>query len=129
MIPERCDVTGAESSIPTATSFAQLLMALFFVLGLIFFATYLFKKWSGFKTQSFKTNRVPIHVLGHTPLGERKFLSVVEVNGEFFFLGITAQSINLVSRLDLKADELETNQENSASFENIFIKVRSLLKK
>lgn len=83
-------------------SFLKSLMALCFVLGLIFLATYIFKKMTGLKTHGFGglgRGRMPIHPISSMPLGDKKFLSIVEIQGKYYFLGITQNAINLLAEL------------------------------
>jgi len=109
-------------------SFMKSLMALTFVLGLIFFTAYLFKKFTGIKGTGFRGNRVPINLFGTFPLGDKKFLAVVEISGKMFFLGITPSSINMLSPLDIPLPDPSTESPGGdASFENIFKKAKSLL--
>ena len=109
-------------------SFVKSLMALMFVLGLIFLAAYLFKKFMGINTSGLRTNRVPIHMVGNLPLGDKKFLSIVEIQGKHYFIGISPGSINLLSELDLEMpQETGTPGNEGHGFESILRKARSLL--
>jgi flagellar protein FliO/FliZ len=108
-------------------SFLKSLMALTFVLGLIFMVAYLFKKFTGLKTAGFKGNRVPISMVGHLPLGEKKFLSIVEIQDKHYFIGITPDSVKLLTPLDLDVPKEEPTSKEEGDFENIFQKARQLL--
>jgi len=110
-------------------SFIKSLMALSFVLGLIFLAAYFFKKVTGMKGTGSRTNRVPIHMVGHMPLGEKKFLSIVEIQGKHYFIGITPTNINMLSQLELEIPEDQLQPDGDGDFENIFEKARTLLQK
>jgi flagellar biogenesis protein FliO len=109
-------------------SFLKSLMALCFVLGLIFLATYIFKKITGMKTHGFGglgRGRVPIHPVSSMPLGDKKFLSIVEIQGKHYFLGITQDSINLLAELQLEMDnEPVADNEN---FPSILERAKQLL--
>jgi len=110
-------------------SFLKTLMALAFVLGLIFLTAFLFKKLMGINSAGLRSNRVPIHMVGNLPLGDKKFLSIVEIQEKHFFVGITQNSINLLSELELEIPQdtgIAGNEDNR--FENIFKKARSILK-
>jgi flagellar biosynthetic protein FliO len=122
MEPGTLDLPDSES-----ISFLKSLMALSFVLGLIFMAAYLYKRMTGMKTAGFRSNRVPINMAGHLSLGEKKFLSIVEIQGKHYFIGITPDSISLLSQLDLDVPEEEVGSEAEGDFENIFHKARQLL--
>lgn len=109
-------------------SFLKSLMALCFVLGLIFLATYAFKKITGLKTHGFGglgRGRVTIHPVSSMPLGDKKFLSIVEIQGKHYFLGITQDSINLLAELQLETDN-EPVAENE-NFPSILDRARQLL--
>ncbi|MCP5053654.1 MAG: FliO/MopB family protein [bacterium] len=109
-------------------SFLKSMMALSFVLGLIFLGAYFFKKFTGAGGSGLRTNRVPIHMVGNLPLGDKKFLSVVEIQEKHYFIGITSNSINFLSELDLDLSlEKAADTHESKNFENIFKKAKLLL--
>jgi len=122
-------------------SFIRSLMALSFVLGLIFLATYFFKKITGMKTVGgYRArgggNRVPIRQVGALPLGEKKFLSIVEIQGKHYFIGITPNAINMLSEIQLdmqdtaEAGEKEDREAASAgSFASVLYRAKELLNK
>ncbi|MGE5341466.1 MAG: FliO/MopB family protein [Candidatus Omnitrophota bacterium] len=109
-----------------SVSFINSLMALTFVLGLIFLAAYLYKKLAGIKASGLRVNRVPIHIIGTQPLGDKKFLTVVEVEGHCYFLGITANAIGLLDKLQLDLSP-SAPEDNGRDFESVFAKARLLL--
>ncbi len=109
-------------------SFLKSLVALCFVLGLIFLATYFFKKITGLKTHGFGglgRGRVPIHPVSSMPLGDKKFLSIVEVQGKHYFLGITQNSINLLAELQLEKDNDPAG--DNENFPSILHRAKQLL--
>ncbi len=109
-------------------SFIKTLTALTFVLGLIFLAAYLYKKFAGIKTPGLHTRRVPIQMVGYLPLGEKRFLSVVEILGKHYFLGISQDSINMLSELHPDFSRESSSEKEEQNFETIFDKARQLLK-
>lgn len=109
-------------------SFFKSFMALTFVLGLIFLAAYLYKRVMGVKTGVFNRHKVPIRMIGMLPLGDKKFLAVIDIQGKQFFIGISHESINLISRLQLDLPDSDT-EEHPGEFENIFKKALLLLNK
>ncbi|MCP4219389.1 MAG: flagellar biosynthetic protein FliO [bacterium] len=122
--------TVSEFSMENSFSFIQGLMALSFVLGLIFLAAYLYKKVMGISTPGLRRNRVPIDVVGNMALGEKKYLSVVEIQGKHYFIGITPGSINLLSELQLELPALEKNDNTGGhDFGSILRKAGTLLNK
>lgn len=111
-------------------SFLKSLMALCFVLGLIFLATYFFKKITGLKTHGFGglgRGRVTIHPVSSMPLGDKKFLSIVEVQGKHYFLGITQDSINLLAELHLETQNENDPAADNENFPSILDRARQLL--
>lgn len=111
-----------------SATFLQSLAALTFVLGMIFLTAYLYKRFTGIRTRGFGGNRIPIHMVGTMALGEKRFLSIVEIQGRHYFLGVTQNSVNMLSELDLDLPE-EPPVESSGDFESIFKKARVLLQK
>ncbi len=111
-----------------SASFIQSLMALTFVLGMIFLTAYLYKRFTGVRTRGFGGNRVPIQMVGTMALGEKRFLTIVEIQGNFYFLGVTQNSVNMLSKLDLDLPE-SPSPESGGDFESIFKKARQLLQK
>lgn len=109
-------------------SFIKSVMALFFVLGLIFLAAYVYKKLSGIKTTGFRGNRVNIDMVGHMALGEKKFLAIVAIEDKHYFIGITPMNITLLAPLELSCPpQPDTPTEGGSDFENIFKRARMLL--
>lgn len=117
-------------------SFIKTLMALCFVLGMIFLATYFFKKITGLKTAGLGKGQVQIHQVSSMPLGDKKFLSIVEIQGKYYFLGITQNAVNLLSelQLDLENENKENGREKTGQgagldFASILHKAKELLNK
>lgn len=128
----------AEVQMPMADSmsFIKTLMALCFVLGMIFLATYFFKKITGLRTSGLGKGQVQIHQVSSMPLGDKKFLSIVEIQGKHYFLGITQNAINLLSelQLDLAGGNKESEKEKigqgaGLDFASILHKAKELLNK
>lgn len=121
--------TGAMPEIPgnDAVSFLKTLMALAFVLGLIFLATYLFKKLTGLGGSTLRHNAIPINLISNRSLGDKKFLALVEIQDSFFLIGITQTSINLISQLPLQLPEEPVDKGKGQAFETFFDKAREML--
>lgn len=117
---------GTKPKLPDTISFFQTLVALSFVLGLIFLSAYFFKKLTGMKTGNMRASRVSITPVGNLALGEKKFLSVVEIQGKFYFIGITPNNISMLSELDLELQD-EPGDTGQSDFAGIFRKARTLL--
>ena len=87
--------------------------SLIFVLAVIFALAWLLKKM-----------RVPamgsqkgLAIMKQIPVGTRERIAVIKAGDEQFLVGITSQSINLISRLDNPIDE---EQETNNQFANQF---------
>lgn len=121
-------MNGTELPMADSYSVLKFLVSLSFVLGLIFLCTYVFKKIYGVKTPRLRQKQIPINIVGNVSLGDKKFLSVVEIQKKHYFLGISQTSVNLLSELDL---EIEQPQEEEApeSFTEMFNKAKMLLSK
>ena len=103
-------------------SIAKMFIALAFVLGLIFLSAYLYKKLSGSKLFSSKS-RIPIHTISSLPLGDKRMLVIVEITGQYYFLGVTAHAINLLTKLDAPVEEKAPDQDET--FPSILAKIKS----
>lgn len=111
-----------------AISFIKSVMALCFVLGLIFLAAYFYKKLSGIKTSGFRNNRVAIDMVGHMALGEKKFLAIIEIQDKHYFIGITPSTISMLSPLELEFPApTDSEIPEESNFESIFKKAKILL--
>lgn len=116
-------------------SFIRSIMALSFVLGLIFLAAYFFKKITGLKSYggfNARRNRVVIQQVGTMPLGDKKFLSVIEIQGKHYFIGITQTSINMLSEIQLEPETVRESVEvtnEAGSFASVLHKAKELLNK
>lgn len=133
--PQEKDSQGTTGEFPEmdmpidgSASFIQSVMALTFVLGMIFLTAYLYKRFTGVRTGGFGGNRIPIQMVGTMSLGEKRFLSIVEIQGRHYFLGITPNSVNMLSELDLEIPE-QPPADSRGDFESIFKKARLLLQK
>lgn len=91
---------GTEGQISDGLMAVQFLMALSFVVGLIFLAAWILKRYSAIGRNVKHGLKMPVSIVSTTPLGDKKYLIVTEVEGEYFFLGVTSGGINLISRLD-----------------------------
>ncbi len=105
-------MNGADPQISDGLMAIQLLMALSFVVGLIFLSAWLVRRYSSIGRGVKHGVKMPVSVVSTTPLGDKKFLVVSEVQGKYFFLGVTNQGINLISELkppeegDIEAGEV-----------------------
>lgn len=123
--------TGGLTALPEddTLSFMKSFLALTFVLGLIFLSAYFYKKMTGIRT-GLRGNRIGINMVGNLPLGDKRFLAVIEIQGKLFLVGITPNAIEMLSELDIELPEgALTGTGSEGDFENIFQKARSLLQK
>jgi flagellar protein FliO/FliZ len=111
---------------PQPISIAQTFIALLFVIGLIFLFTYVYKKFNGQSNLSKIKKNTCIRMITTFPLGNKKFLAIVKIQEQFLMLGITQDSISLITDLNLKEEELDDNNE---AFENVFTRILQRIKK
>ena len=88
-------------------SILKLFFSLTFVLGMIFLTTYLYKKFSLNKLGKLNSNGKFLSVMTTLPIGSKKYLSVIKAGEKFLLIGITENSINLISELN----DVEINEE------------------
>ena len=81
------------------SSFLQMLASLSVVLGLIFLAQYIFKRYSGKAAVGLGSGY--IRVIENRFLGPRRSLMLVEVGGEYLLLGVTNDRISLIKQVDM----------------------------
>lgn len=82
----------------------KMLMALGFILGCLFLLTWLFKRYTAARPSGVGGNRFAMRIRSTLPLGERRFLAVVELLGKHYFIGVTPQSVQLLNELDIPID-------------------------
>ncbi|WP_413284878.1 flagellar biosynthetic protein FliO [Vibrio sp. MA40-2] len=87
--------------------------SLIFVLALIFSLAWLLKKMR----VPAMGNQKGLAIIKQIPVGTRERIAVIKAGDEQFLVGITSQSINLISRLDKPIDE---EQVTSSQFANQF---------
>ncbi|WP_394128873.1 flagellar biosynthetic protein FliO [Shewanella maritima] len=86
---------NTSSELSQISTFANMIGGLIVVLILIFVMAYIVRKLNLTPTQNntFKTVAV-------SAIGQREKLMVVELNGQQYFLGVTAQQISLIDKLE-----------------------------
>ncbi|WP_154115385.1 flagellar biosynthetic protein FliO [Vibrio cincinnatiensis] len=92
------------ASLDIATTFGSLL----FVVVLILFLAWLLKRM---RVPSFGQQK-GFQVIRQLPIGTKERLLVVQVGKEQFLIGVTAQSIQLISKLDMPLSQ-DVNDEGS----------------
>jgi flagellar protein FliO/FliZ len=76
----------------------KMLFSLMLMLGLIFALVYLLKR---LKVGNLGANRsVSMRLLGHLSLAPRKGIALVEVCDQWLVIGIGAENVNLISKID-----------------------------
>ncbi len=83
-----------------AGSMLQVFLVLIFVLGLIIAAAWLMRRFSLLPTAASGHLRVVSGVM----VGQRERVVIVEVQGQWLVLGVTAQNVNLLSSLPKPED-------------------------
>lgn len=80
--------------------FIKAIVTLVFVLALLGVALYAFRYFMGKRGASGKGIGSPIKVLTTSFIGQKKNLVIVDVAGELLVLGVTAESITCLTKLD-----------------------------
>ncbi len=105
----------------------KMLFALSLVLALLFLMAYVLKKIGPGRLSPGGKDGLAMRIVSTLPLGERRYLLIVELAGRHFFLGVTTSSIQLLQELrDLPP--LPAPPETDTSFESIMEKARTLLR-
>ncbi|WP_282166705.1 flagellar biosynthetic protein FliO [Shewanella japonica] len=91
---------GAETSNIAALS--SMMGGLILVIAIIFVLAYIVKKLN-----LVQSNQGVIKTVAMTPLGQKEKLVLVELEGQQYLLGVTAQQVNLIEKLD-SAVQVET---------------------
>jgi flagellar protein FliO/FliZ len=86
-----------------SVSMLKLLAALLFVVGLIFVSAWVFRRFNGARLPRRGAGRLAMRVAASLPLGERRYLTVVEVEERRFLLGVAPQSISMLAELPAPA--------------------------
>lgn len=94
MVASSAPVTAAVTQPTSASTFANMLGGLLVVIAIIFLLVYLIKRF----------NLVPsssgvIKTLAVTPLGQKERVVLVELDGQQYLLGVTAQQISMIDKL------------------------------
>ncbi len=110
----------------TPISLINFFMALSFVIGLIFLSTYFLKKLTGIKTSGLRGQAVKMNIISNLPLGDKKFLLIVEIQEKHHFIGVTPTSISYMSELTLDKGSLKS-ETNEDEFKSILDKAKTLL--
>ncbi|WP_407696591.1 flagellar biosynthetic protein FliO [Shewanella goraebulensis] len=86
-------IRGAETSNIAALS--SMMGGLILVIAIIFVLAYIVKKLN-----LVQSNQGVIKTVAMTPLGQKEKLVLVELEGQQYLLGVTAQQVNLIEKLD-----------------------------
>lgn len=104
-------------AISSSDSWLRMSLALGFVIGLVFLSAWLLKRISAGRMIGGLSARGGIKILDKTSLGDKRYLMVVRVEGKYLLLGVTQQSVSLVSELPQYTLQEE---EKEPLFERIF---------
>jgi len=101
---------GAESqpggsSFSFLASFFQMLAALFLVIGLILLTYYISTRLMR-KLPAIRPGGQHIRVLEVRPMGSRKALILIEINGEYLLLSSSGEQLSLIKQIDM-LEEIE----------------------
>jgi len=123
-ITNKTEITELSNNTPV--SLINFFMALSFVIALIFLATYFFKKLTGIKNTGLRGQKVKMSVISNLPLGDKKFLLIVEIEDKHFFVGVTPNSISYLSELSLDIDNVIKDEEK-VEFKSILDRAKKVL--
>ncbi|WP_394200748.1 flagellar biosynthetic protein FliO [Shewanella waksmanii] len=87
--------TAALEKESAITTLANMLGGLIVVIAIIFVLAYIVKR-----LKLVPTSHGPLKTLAVTPLGQREKMVLVEVDGQQYLLGVTAQQVNLIDKLE-----------------------------
>ena len=87
------------SEVSNTATLANMVGGLIVVLALIFVLAYIVKRLN-----LVPSNGGVVKTLAVTPIGQREKVVLIEVNGQQYLLGVTAQQINLIDKLDHAVD-------------------------
>lgn len=97
--PEKgAEDSGAAPAPGSLSDWLRMFASLFFVLGLIVLAAWLFRRY-GPRTMAQGGRGDAIHIVGSRPLGGRRSLMLVRVRGQTLLLGVTPQSIQCLTEI------------------------------
>lgn len=90
------------------TAFFNIIIALCFVIGIMFLIMILIKKYGGRKFLEKFVNKedasCSLRIISKVSLGHKKFLYVVKLNDNYMLLGVTDCNINLITQFNDKPD-------------------------
>lgn len=92
----------------------QITLALLFVLGLMFFAAWAFKRIG----PATSANKIPMKILGGLNVGNRERVMVIEVGDQWLVLGVTASNITNLATLPKQESLLQVTPANHGSFQD-----------
>jgi flagellar biosynthetic protein FliO len=104
----------------------KMFLALSLILGLLFLLAYLLKRIGPYRLAPGAKGGFAMRIVSTLPLGERRYLLVVELADHHYFLGVTGQSIQLLQELH-NIPAMPPPVDSDTSFESILAKTRVLL--
>jgi len=106
---------AADNAVVTPTTgFLQIILALLFILGLMFAAAWVFKRITPVGQQ----NRLALKIVGGLNLGQRERILVVEIGDQWMVLGVTAHSINQLGQVAKQDELLQHGSSDAGAFQN-----------
>jgi len=104
----------------------KLVLSLAFVLGLVLVSAYFLRRWQGARIAGSGMGSAGLAVISSLPIGDRKYLMVIQVGGRCLLLGVTPQTISMLSEVELTQD---FESQPGEDFAGLFRKLCSLGKK
>jgi len=87
-------------TLSASDSWLRMSLALAFVIGLVLLSAWLMKKLSAGRLFPGQSLQSDMKIVARTTLGEKRYLMVVEIQKKFLLLGVTPQSVNLITELE-----------------------------
>lgn len=101
-------------AVTPATGFLQILLALFFILALIFSGVWLLKRFS----PAIAANRIPLKVLGNLSVGNKERIMIIEAGDQWLIVGVTANNIQTLGTLPKQESLLSAGTADSSTFQD-----------
>ncbi|MBC3934926.1 flagellar biosynthetic protein FliO [Undibacterium rugosum] len=107
-------LAAENTAVTPTTGFLQIVLALLFILGLMFAAAWAFKRITPVGQQ----NRLALKIVGGLNLGQRERILVVEIGDQWMILGVTAHNINQLGQVARQEQLLQQAGADGSAFQS-----------
>jgi flagellar protein FliO/FliZ len=111
-----------------SVSLLRMLTALALVVGLILLTAWIFRRLNGQRLPKRGAARTAMRISSTLPLGDRRFLAVVEVEKRRFLLGVAAQAVSMLAELE-ETDENGATEPPAGEFAGLLEKARQAFRR